>query len=252
MHIKFNKDFRVFKKDDEIDFSVEPFKINWIVGDNRSGKSTILKLFRKQKDSLKDVLNKLRDGLYAQDSDIEGTSDIATVDGIDKYEKMFFLDAISDDPTNFVNSGSDGAFIGYGGLEAHRMSKGQKAAAMLGQFMQLVKDELTPDVYQTVMDRLKNSGDTENCCVALICFDEVDEGMDLNAQMAFLKVLHKIPIVYCSDIIVVTHSLMLPILDCAETVFDMKTRSSVSVDDYISRLTGKHITIKVEDEEKVH
>ena len=76
--------------------------------------------------------------------------------------------------------------------------------------------------------------------------------MDLNAQMAFLKVLHKIPIVYCADIIVVTHSLMLPILDCAETVFDMKTRSSVSVDDYISRLTGKHITIKVEDEEKVH
>ena len=36
MHIKFNKDFRVFKKDDEIDFPVEPFKINWIVGDNRS------------------------------------------------------------------------------------------------------------------------------------------------------------------------------------------------------------------------
>jgi len=252
MHIKFNKDFRVFKKDDEIDFPVEPFKINWIVGDNRSGKSTILKLFRKQKDSLKDVLNKLRDGLYAQDSDIEGTSDIATVDGIDKYEKMFFLDAISDDPTNFVNSGSAGAFVGYGGMAAQKMSKGQKAAAMLGQFMQLVKDELTPDVYQTVMDRLKNSGDTENCCVALICFDEVDEGMDLNAQMAFLKVLHKIPIVYCADIIVVTHSLMLPILDCAETVFDMKTRSSVSVDDYISRLTGKHITIKVEDEEKVH
>ena len=69
---------------------------------------------------------------------------------------------------------------------------------------------------------MKNSGDTENCCVALICFDEVDEGMDLNAQMAFLKVLHKISIVYGSDIIVVTHSLMLPILDCAETVFDMK------------------------------
>jgi predicted ATPase len=252
MHITFNKDFRVFKKDDKIDFPVEPFKINWIVGDNRSGKSTILKLFRKQKDSLKDVLNKLRDGLYAQDSDIEDTSDIATIDGIDKYEKMFFLDAISDDPTNFVNSSTAGAFIGYGGLEAQKMSKGQKAAAMLGQFMQLVKDELTPDVYQTVMDRLKNSGDIDNCCVALICFDEVDEGMDLNAQMTFLKVLHKIPIVYCSDIIVVTHSLMLPILDCAETVFDMKTRSSVSVDDYISRLTGKHITIKVEDEEKVH
>ena len=252
MHIKFNKDFRVFKKDDEIDFPVEPFKINWIVGDNRSGKSTILKLFRKQKDSLKDVLNRLRDGLYAQDSDIESTSDIATIDGIDKYEKMFFLDAISDDPTNLVNAGSAGAFVGYGGMAAQKMSKGQKAAAMLGHFMQLIKDELTPDVYQTVMDRLKNSGDTENCCVALICFDEVDEGMDLNAQMAFLKVLHKIPIVYCSDIIVVTHSLMLPILDCAETGFDMKTRSSVSVDDYISRLTGKHITIKVEDEEKVH
>lgn len=252
MHIKFNKDFRVFKKDDEIDFPVEPFKINWIVGDNRSGKSTILKLFRKQKDSLKDVLNRLRDGLYAQDSDIESTSSIATIDGIDKYEKMFFLDAISDDPTNFVNSGSAGAFVGYGGMAAQKMSKGQKAASMLGQFMQLVKDELTPDVYQMVMDRLNKSGDTENCCVALICFDEVDEGMDLNAQMAFLKVLHKIPIVYCADIIVVTHSLMLPILDCAETVFDMKTRSSVSVDDYISRLTGKHITIKVEDEEKVH
>lgn len=137
--------------------SVEPFKINWIVGDNRSGKSTILKLFRKQKDSLKDVLNRLRDGLYAQDSDIESTSDIATIDGIDKYEKMFFLDAISDDPTNLVNSGSAGAFVGYGGMAAQKMSKGQKAAAMLGQFMQLVKDELTPDVYQTVMDRLKNS-----------------------------------------------------------------------------------------------
>lgn len=251
MHIKFNKDFRVFKKDDEIDFPVEHFKINWIVGDNRSGKSTILKLFRKQKDSLKDVLNRLRDGLYAQDSDIEGTSDIATIDGIDNYEKMFFLDAISDDPTSFVNSGSAGAFVGYGGMAAQKMSKGQKAAAMLGQFMQLIKDELTPDVFQTVMDRLKNSDDIDNCFVALICFDEVDEGMDLNAQMSFLKVLHKAFSVFCSDIIVVTHSLMLPILDCAETVFDMKTRSSVSVDDYISRLTGKHITIKVEDEEKV-
>ena len=252
MHIKFNKDFRVFKKDDEIDFPVEHFKINWIVGDNRSGKSTILKLFRKQKDSLKDVLDRLRDGLYAQDSDIEGTPDIATIDGIDKYEKLFFLDAINDDPTNFVNAGSAGSFVGYGGLEAQRMSKGEKAAAMLGQFMQLIKAELTPDVYKTVTDKLKNSDDLDISLVALICFDEVDEGMDLNAQMAFLKVLHNAAFAFCSDIIVVTHSLMLPILDCAETVFDMKTRSSVSVDDYISRLTGKHITIKVEDEEKIH
>lgn len=251
MHIKFNKDFRVFKKDDEIDFPVEHFKINWIVGDNRSGKSTILKLFRKQKDSLKDVLDKLRDGLYAQDSDIEGTPDIATIDGIDKYEKLFFLDAINDDPTSFVNAGSAGAFVGYGGLAAQKMSKGEKAAAMLGQFMQLIKAELTPDVYKTVTDKLKNSDDLDISLVALICFDEIDEGMDLNAQLAFLKVLHNAAFAFCSDIIVVTHSLMLPILDCAETVFDMKTRSSVSVDDYISRLTGKHITIKVEDEEKV-
>ena len=251
MHIKFNKDFRVFKKDDEIDFPVEHFKINWIVGDNRSGKSTILKLFRKQKDSLKAVLDRLRDGLYTQDSDIEDTPDIATIDGIDKYEKLFFLDAINDDPTSFVNAGSAGAFVGYGGFAAQKMSKGEKAAAMLGQFMQLIKAEMTPDVYKTVTDKLKNSDDLDISLAALICFDEIDEGMDLNAQLAFLKVLHNAAFAFCSDIIVVTHSLMLPILDCAKTVFDMKTRSSASVDDYISRLTGKHITIKVEDEEKV-
>ena len=92
----------------------------------------------------------------------------------------------------------------------------------------------------------------EKCSVGLMCFDEIDEGMDLNAQMMFLRILHNITASYGVDIIVVTHSLMLPILDCSDKVFDMKTRSEVSVCDYMKRLTGKNITIKVEDEKEVH
>lgn len=255
MHIKFNKDFRVFKKDDEIDIPIKPFTINWIVGDNRSGKSTVLKLLRKHNDSLREELNHLRDGLYTQDHDIESTDDIAQLDGIDHYDLMFFLDAINDDPTSINNAGSAGAFVGYGGYEASKMSKGQKAASMLGQFINLFKKALPQEEIDKWFERA-NKAETldqiEKCSVGLMCFDEIDEGMDLSAQMMFLRILHNITTSYGVDIIVVTHSLMLPILDCSDKVFDMKTRSEVSVCDYMQRLTGKNITIKVEDEKEVH
>lgn len=249
MKYTFNKDFRIFKAGEVIELPINTDGVTWVVGDNKCGKSTLLRLLRNGRDTLQDVLTNERDGIYPTDLDIQENGDAVTIEQIDGYQRMFFLDSVTDDPNNMENCSTASALIGAGGFTTRRMSKGEKAMCLLGQLIKHIDDEYKTEATIRDLEGHFNSITEFNLwhAFSLICLDEIDEGMDIANQISLLKLFKNLQTKFVADVIVVTHSILLPILAGAKEVFDMKSRSMVRVDDYLTRLTGKSISIAVDD-----
>lgn len=242
MKFTFNKDFRKFKAGETVEIPIIPFGVTWVVGSNSSGKSTLMKLLRHKKDSLTKILNKKREGYIHEDTDIKDLKpDDVTIE-IPDFPHMLFLDAVADDPTSLWNSASAYSYLAGGGATLSRRSKGEKSFAMLSNFLQDAKKVISnPEEF---LDKDKND---ENVSpdFGLIVLDEVDEGMDLKNQVIFSDMLEKMAFTMRSNVVCITHSILIPIVAGAKEVFDMDTRSVVNVDDYMKRITGKDIKITV-------
>lgn len=243
MKFKFNKDFRKFTAGDTVDIPISD-DITWVVGSNGSGKSTLMKILREQKDSLHDLLEHRRDGYMHKDTDIrELKPEDVTVETPD-YPHRFFLDAVADDPNSLWNSASAYSFLSGGGRDMQSISKGEKSFTMLANF---IKD--ATKVVGNPEDLLKKMTDDKDFIPEfnLVVLDEIDEGMDLKSQAKLPSILDRLSITLMAKIVVITHSIMIPIFAGAKTVFDMDTRSVVSVEEYMTRLTGKNIKITVSE-----
>ena len=245
MKFIFNKDFRKFKAGDVIDIPVKP-GITWIVGSNGSGKSTLMKILRQRLDSLKDILDQKRDGGTKVDQDIlELKPEDVTIENAN-YPHQFFLDAVADDPSALWNSHSAYAYMIGGCNAVSKCSKGEKSFTMLATFLTDSKGIFGEKQIAELMEKIKTD-DKFIPSPNLVVLDEIDEGMDLKSQSKLVNIINRITDMLLADVVVITHSIMVPIFAGVKEVFDMDSRSVTTIEEYMKKATGKTIKIEVEN-----
>lgn len=206
--ITFNADVRCFKQGDQFEFNLDEHPIIYIVGDNATGKSTLLNSIRTTKHTI------ANESLALEKVDFKNVS----VEGLDAYDKIFCLSSEVDDPVNMYNACDAVAYIENGGYGQRRLSNGQKSGSQIGRFVERIKKEKA-----------------ENDKV-LIILDEVDKGLDLNKQIAFNTMLLNMAFMFNADIICVTHN-PIPWM-CANEVFYIKDKKFYKSNEYIKERTG--------------
>jgi ABC-type dipeptide/oligopeptide/nickel transport system ATPase subunit len=242
--IKCNKDFRGFKEGEEFTIPIIPF-VTYLVGPNGCGKSALLHYIRAQRDSLRDILTRASDGLTKSDDDILKGSGIFDIQGLGKYDCVFSLDSIDDDPMSFLNAATAVSFIENGAMSMRRRSKGQKAIDMLGLFLNRLNKYFDVEP--------KHNGVVQKEKKCLILLDEIDEGMDIKSQMKFDSLLTNIAVAYNADILCICHN---PLCVCGSMfgdktiIFDIKDRTMKTIGNYIKEQTGYTIEIKREKHEQ--
>lgn len=195
--IKFNADWRSFRKGQEITIPMNMLGVTYLVGPNGCGKSSILRAIRVTNDTLEeqrlsdfdrcrtikitDVIRDLKGGAME-------------ISGLDKYTHIYAFDAEADDCSNFANSATAEALMGGGGYYALRSSRGQTALVQFAKFMKQ---------FQADADKAQNE-DTK--WRPLVIIDEVDEGLDIRMQLQWNAVLESKFCLYLADVLVVSHN----------------------------------------------
>ena len=232
--------FRCFDNN-EFTLPVRLGDVNYIMGSNGSGKSTILQTIRANKDSLFETNKRELDGMTS--TNIEGLKyapiDISGVD--DYFTHVFALDAIEDDPCNFINSATAFGFINGGGLSATNQSKGQKSKQMIGGLFVKIQNHLG----FTIKD-YKDGKTIENVS-PLVLLDEVDEGMDLSTLFEYNHLLNNLCKVFNATVVCVTHNPFVcyghPLSgECP--VFDMNGFKETTIGKYIKEKTGFEFVVR--------
>jgi ATPase subunit of ABC transporter with duplicated ATPase domains len=233
-HVKVDGGFRCFNNS-EFDIPIRLGDVNYIVGSNGSGKSTILQTIRANKDSLFEINKKELDGMTSQNIQMLKGAPI-TIDGIDdKFTHVFSLDAIEDDPCNFINAATAFGFINGGGLNATNSSKGQKTQHMLGNLFTKMQNVLN----FTFEDHKNYKLLTDSA--SLILIDEIDEGLDLENLFKFDHLLRNLCMVFNGTVICVTHNPLVCYgneLRGEYPVFDLDLLKEITIKDYIQNKTG--------------
>ena len=241
LSIKAKQDERVFKKGDSIELNIEP-GVNYIVGPNGCGKSTILHAIRAHRDSIYENLNPNIREEFARDHDLRIYKDVFDIQGLDEYKYVFCLDAQVDNPVSFMNAASATALIHGGGMAYNRISRGEGSKMMLSKFIgsiqSVTKANINDKSTWLTSDRL------------LVVVDELDEGLDLKCQMTFHTLLTNIAKVFNADVICVCHNSICILAGPISNVYDMSTRSYKDINTYIKEQTGKEIIIKDIDNDK--
>lgn len=159
MKITFNDNFRCFSKDETIELN-KP--LNFLVGDNGTGKSTILTLIRSHlKDKLSDSTKWHKD--YT-DTTIATFTDF-------EYDLVVDYDISKDDPSTFGMASMD-LFLEYGGVSAKGISSGQ------GQFQQFFR----------VFDLILNNPGKR----ILVLLDEIDRPLSVKYKNKILELINRI------------------------------------------------------------
>ena len=242
---KFNQDDRCFKKDEVIELSLVKGVPFYLVGPNGCGKTTLMHYIRAKKHSLKDENKNLFDGMTNNDDTLYKDTKIVDIEGLDRFENIFVLDSIDDDPTNFINAATAYGLVAGGGFNALGLSKGQKAKDMLGRFFGKVQKH-TGFSFADYKEGKKYDKET------LIIVDEADEGIDLKGQSTFHVMLRNLADAYNAFVICICHN---PICTLSSylreftPVYDLSTRSLKLIHEYIKEQTGLEITIRKKEEE---
>lgn len=193
--IKAKDDFRSFKKDYEVIFDFDKTKVNFLMGKNGCGKSTIIQAIRGTLNSNDDkekrwaAARDCKDILEHFDVNIEGFTNVyhLDIDGLDDNLSMF-------------NASSATDLIDLGGYGMDRLSQGERTLIMMGRLKKMVKD----------------SEDT------IIIFDELDNHLDFDFRVKFVKWLNKLfPL---SKKIIITHDLLMTNLSEGHIVYIMSDR----------------------------
>lgn len=242
LNIKIKQDFRSFTEGEEFEVPIKQ-GLNFIVGPNKSGKSTIFHYIRAQKNSMDELMLGLRGGMTLFDDLTLKNAPELNVTGYEGYDYVFSLDSVDDDPSSMINTATCTGFLYMGGLNAQSESRGQKALNMFWRFVgNMVKTcGLNPE------DVKKGKTLEDKRCLILI--DEIDDGFDLGNQKLFLGNLKKTVQIFNADILCITHNLMTILLagKGSETeVFDMADKQSKTIGDYIKEQTGMEMIVKTE------
>lgn len=228
-----NQDERIFKKDDKITLDIKP-GINFMVGPNGSGKTTIMRAIRAHKDSLYDALsNSMKmDTVRQHEMNIYNT--VFDVQGLEEYEHVLCLDAQADDPMSMNNSATACSFIHGGGFNYSRMSRGEGTRFLIAKFLTNAENVTGANVKEKKQAEKRS----------LIILDEVDEGMDINNQLLFAKICGNMCKIQNADMICICHNPICILASPITMVYDMGTRSYKDINKYIKEQTGKEIIIK--------
>jgi len=218
MKIKITKDFRNQKAGWEYDFSkIKDFKFLTIVGNNGSGKSTILQTIRGS------VPTKSK-SLYEADykrlaENVEITHD---------YENILFLDAVKDNGNDFMNAYDAVGYFESGGFAKKNSSHGEGALIDIARFMDTHKEELKEKT--------------------LVVLDEVDNGLSTANMVIFINFIYKLTLLEKCDVLVVSHNPFFIIQSIL--CYDISKRKIISSSDYIKEVTGYEIKKIVTPEKK--
>lgn len=169
--IKINHDYRRFKEGEEFNLDVSPSHVLFLTGNNRTGKSSILRGIRGIKDTLEKVNKDCWDGMRSSVNEVAALEfqANASIEGLDQFDEVFCLDRVTDDPTSFEAAATASGLIGGGGWYTQKASGGEKSLIMM-------------DMFAKKIAKYHKQGNR-----ALIILDEVDNGFDINLQQRFAK-----------------------------------------------------------------
>jgi predicted ATPase len=207
MKITIKKAFRKFEEGEVFDFS-NLSKLGWItiVGDNGSGKSSLIHALRGYKNDSRTK------SLYERDFEALAKN----IEVEHSYEKIFFLDNVKDNGNDFMVGYDAYQYIESGGMGTKNNSHGETSLIYLNNFLSKYKDKIVPKK-------------------TLIVFDEIDGGFSLSYLSKTINILHKLISLGC-DILVISHNPFLMVESFA--CFDMETRKHVMSGEYIKSKTG--------------
>lgn len=238
--LKFNisDDFRCFKKGQEIDINLIKNGVNYIVGPNGSGKTTLMHAIRAERHDLAEYNKDLFDGMSNMEDSIMTSSGI-TIEGLDKFDQIFVLDSVDDDPLSFTNSATASGYICGGGWEMAHLSKGQKALAMQSKFIKSLQNITKFSIADYKAGKKYDKH-------PLIIVDEVDEGLDIKMQSKFDIIVSNLATTYNATLICICHNFMCPACSLAgslTTVFDLSDFKQKTIGEYVEQQTGFTISI---------
>lgn len=240
INVEITDDFRCFKKGENFGIHLLLNDVNYIVGENGSGKSTVLKKIRQEKDSLKDELNKMLDGMYSKGILLMAGAPIKITGVKENFDNVFVLDAVEDDPTSFTNVATATALIRGGGLTAGRVSKGERAKNLISRF--IVQVQQATGI--TIEEHEKGKRITDKKSLAIV--DEVDEGMDLKSMFRFNRLLQNFCKVFNATVLCVSHNPFVCLghpLRENTPVFNMETKKQTTIGKYIEDKLGYVLTL---------
>lgn len=222
----------------EFDIPIKLGSVNYMVGSNGSGKTTILQKIRSDMDSLYDINKNDRDGMTSANLDIIKFVPIKISGVTDKFTHIFALDSIEDDPSNFINSSTAYGLVAGGGLAVQHRSKGEKSKIMLSMLITKIQK-----VLGFTIDDYKKGEDIKDCR-PLILIDEIDEGMDFKSMLTYDHLLSNLCNIFNATVICVTHN---PLVCFGSKkydqcpVFDIKQMKQIIISDYITNETGMRL-----------
>lgn len=238
LHVRITDHCRCFEPC-EFDIPIKKGCVNYMVGGNGSGKTTILQKIRSEKDSLYDLNKRNRDGMTSHNVDIVKCEPIE-INGVDDFSHVFALDAIEDDPLNLINAATAYGLVAGGGFAVQHRSKGEKTKIMLSQLITNIQNTLNFTV-----DNYRNGKEIEGC-TPLILIDEIDEGMDFKSMLTYDRILTSMCNIFNATVICVTHN---PLVCFGSkqhdkcNVFDMRSFSEMTISDYIFNETGMRLSM---------
>lgn len=193
--IKAKDDFRSFKKDYTIEFDFDNTNVNFLMGKNGCGKSTIIQSIRGTLNSNND-----KEKRWAAARDCKDISEHFDVK-IEGFTNVYHLDIDGlDDNLSMFNASSATDLIDLGGFGMNKLSQGERTLIMMTRLNKMVKD----------------AEDT------VIIFDELDNHLDFNFRVKFVKWLNKLfPL---SKKIIITHDLLMTNLSEGHIVYIMSDR----------------------------
>lgn len=208
MKITVKNDFRNLKEGDIFDFSERLSEKGCvcIVGNNGSGKSTILQALRGYKnDQPTKSMFEYDFKKLSQNVEIEHN-----------YEKIFHLDRIKDDGSNMNVSYDAVEYLQSGGYQTRHSSHGQSTMLYLNNFLNKVQPQIIEDK-------------------TLLVFDEVDNGFSLDYLSKYFNLIEALVSKYKCHILVITHN---PFFIVKSTlVFDMESKEFVDSQKYLMNKT---------------
>ncbi len=209
MKITVLSDFRNFKQGEEFDFTIlQEIKCLVLVGNNGCGKTTLFDAIRGQNEDSKEK------SLYS--SERKMNSLLFKIEH--PYEKIFFLDAVKDNGTNFMNAFDAVNYIDSGGHAKGFLSHGQGTLNDLSRFYNKIADKIIPNK-------------------TLIVLDEVDNGLSLKNQTLFRNFVNRLILspLNC-DILITSHNPFF-ILQ-SRLCYNLEDKKLHTSEKYIEAITG--------------
>lgn len=239
-------DERMFHAGDSIELNLTAGVVNYMVGSNGCGKSTLLHVIRSHKDSIHESLSQGRKSDFARGHDLLFYNGMFDVEGLDQFEHVFVLDAVEDNPVSFEKAATATALIDGGGYWFMRRSRGEGSKMLLSRFISDMQ-KITGASIDHETKKPANIPKTRS----LIIIDEMDEGLDMESQSTFPRLLFNLCVAFNATVLCVCHNPTCILFDRIGTinpVFDVTDRTYKNISQYINEQSGKYIVTMAPEE----